>query len=576
MSDIYSVSDSDTPARRVKGVFDQFATRAAPVTASDDPASWGAIPVARSGLKRVTDPAVLAQLNAPASTKVLGDNDPASWGARPVPARKPVTDPKIFEQLNAPPPPPPGFVLDGPASGSIPPPPNGFILERSWPGTPVTTMQKDGWPGTPVSDASFTGDVKNEAAAGLEKIKDGFLHPDPLLPSRVPGILKGASQIVGAPITAAGSAIERQFPALKTAQQQGQILPLESPADVIGTSLGLVGGKKLPAAVETPSVEALKAAARAGYNHPDVQAISFKPQAVVALYNFIRGDLERGVNSGFRAATQPATFNAIKELINPEQSEAIAAGGPIKIADVDAVRKVLGRVSQDFSQPSDAAAAARAIGHIDDFLTNLRQRDLLSGAAPSANRILSEARANWGAAARATEAENATGNAQIQAAATGSGRNVGNATRQKFKSALMDDAKRLGGYTPEEIAQREKVVFGTPLGNTARVVANMAGGGGGIGTTIAGPVLAGMTGDPVGLMSLAIPAVGYAAKKVENASVLRNATKLGEMLRQRSPLFQDALANRPAAQPVSGGQAHVTALAALRSILAREDSASAQ
>jgi hypothetical protein len=78
MSDVYSLNDSNTPARRVKGVFDQFATRAAPVTASDDPASWGAIPVARSGLKRVTDPAVLAQLNAPASTKVLSDNDPAS------------------------------------------------------------------------------------------------------------------------------------------------------------------------------------------------------------------------------------------------------------------------------------------------------------------------------------------------------------------------------------------------------------------------------------------------------------------------------------------------------------------
>jgi hypothetical protein len=269
MSDVYSLNDSNTPARRVKGVFDQFATRAAPVTASDDPALWGAIPVARSGLKRVTDPAVLAQLNAPASTKVLSDNDPASWGARPVPARKPVTDPKILAQLNATPtspagmfddlipPPPPGFVRDAATKGNIPPPPNGFVLDRSWPGTPVTTVQKDGWPGTPVSDASFTGDMKNEAAAGVAKIKDSVLNPG-VMPTSVPGILKGASQIAGAPITAAGSAIERQFPALKTAQHQGQILPLESPADVIGTSLGLVGGKKLPAAVETPTVDALK------------------------------------------------------------------------------------------------------------------------------------------------------------------------------------------------------------------------------------------------------------------------------------------------------------------------------
>jgi hypothetical protein len=125
-----------------------------------------------------------------------------------------------------------------------------------------------------------------------------------------------------------------------------------------------------------------------------------------------------------------------------------------------------------------------------------------------------------------------------------------------------------------EIAQREKVVFGTPVGNTARVVSKMAGGGGGIGTTIAGPAVTAMTGEPLGLASLAIPAIGYAAKKLENASVLRNATKLGEMLRQRSPLYQDMLANRPPPQPVPDWQAHATALEALRTILAREDSAS--
>jgi hypothetical protein len=272
VSDIYSLSHSDTPARRVRGGFDQFATKAAPVAVSDDPASWGAVPVATAGLKGVTDPALLARLNAPASATALGNNDPASWGARPVPALKPVTDPKILAQLNAPPP-PAGFIMDAaPASRTIPPPPNGFVMDaqpNSWPGTPVAS---DSWPGTPVNAASFTGDVKNEAAAGLEKIKDSVLHPG-VMPTSIPGIVKGASQIVGAPITAAGSAIERQFPVLKTAQQQGQILPLESPADVIGTSLGLVGGKKLPAAVETPTVDALKAAARAGYNHPDVEAV---------------------------------------------------------------------------------------------------------------------------------------------------------------------------------------------------------------------------------------------------------------------------------------------------------------
>jgi hypothetical protein len=322
------------------------------------------------------------------------------------------------------------------------------------------------------------------------------------------------------------------------------------------------------AAVETPTVDALKTAARAGYNDPAIDAVAFRPQAVANLHSAIKSDLERGPNSGFRELNQPATFNAIKELLNPNQSGTIAAGGPIGIADVDAVRKTLGRISQDYSRPSDGAAAARATAHIDNFLTNLKQPDLLSGDADAANTILQKARGNWGAAARATEAQNATGNAEIQAASTGSGRNIGNATRQKFKSALMDDAKRLGGYSPEEIAQREKVVFGSPVGNTARAVANMTGGGGGIGATIAGPIFAATSGDPIGLSSLAIPAVGYAAKKIENASVVRNASKLDDMLRQRSPLFQDALANRPPPAAISPLQANAERIATLRALLA--------
>ena len=88
----------------------------------------------------------------------------------------------------------------------------------------------------------FVSDMGNSASSGWEKIKGAVTQPG-VAPTSVPKILGGASEILGAPISAAGAAIERQFPSLKKAQQQGQILPLESAADVIGTATGLVGGK---------------------------------------------------------------------------------------------------------------------------------------------------------------------------------------------------------------------------------------------------------------------------------------------------------------------------------------------
>ena len=84
----------------------------------------------------------------------------------------------------------------------------------------------------------FTETAKEEVGKGAEKIKKAVTEPG-IMPTAVPQLLSGFMEIIGAPITAAGAKIEEQFPSLKKAQQQGQILPLESPADVMSTALGL-------------------------------------------------------------------------------------------------------------------------------------------------------------------------------------------------------------------------------------------------------------------------------------------------------------------------------------------------
>lgn len=123
-----------------------------------------------------------------------------------------------------------------------------FKAEKPWEQFKTAPAQT-----APTEQPSFTGDVAKAAGAGWEKIKEGATQPGMF---RIPKMISGASEIIGSPISAAGSAIERQFPALKKAQQQGQYLPLESPGEVIGTGIGLIGGRAGVAAPAAPASEA--------------------------------------------------------------------------------------------------------------------------------------------------------------------------------------------------------------------------------------------------------------------------------------------------------------------------------
>ena len=299
-----------------------------------------------------------------------------------------------------------------------------------------------------------------------------------------------------------------------------------------------------------PTVDALKDAARANYQHPDVLAVKIKPQAVVDLRDSIKADLEGGQNSGFRKLNEPKTFAAVDELINPNQSSAIAAGGPITINDIDSVRKVLGRISKEKTATgeatSEAAASQRAISHINDFLPNLKQPDLIAGDAAAASQQLNEARGNWAAAKRAQDAETKLGNADIQASSTYAGGNINNATRQAFRPMLKNDAAKAVGYNPEELDALNSLVRGSTLGNVARGIGKLSPSGGlGGHLNLAAAYATGGSSIPASLIALA-------SKKLGEYSTKSNADALIDLLKSRSPLHQQAVQQQ---QLLMSGQA---------------------
>jgi hypothetical protein len=279
-----------------------------------------------------------------------------------------------------------------------------------------------------------------------------------------------------------------------------------------------------PAKMAAPSVDQLKAAARAGYNSPEVAAIEIHPQSVGNLAAKIEDDL---INKGFRPRNTPGTFDEVRNLTPPQGVNSV------KVADIDSARKALGVMAKEVDAvgkpTAEAAAASRAIGHINDYLPNLRPIDVIAGDAPAAAAILKDAGENWGAAKRAESVDVRLTRADRQAAKSGSGSNIENAMRQKI-AGMLDVPSRSVGYSPEELAKMEEIVRGTATRNVLRKVGKL-GVDGGLSLLLHAGAIA-----PSGGLSLPVAAGGTIARKLGEAITARSGRDLSEMVRNRSPL----------------------------------------
>jgi hypothetical protein len=281
-------------------------------------------------------------------------------------------------------------------------------------------------------------------------------------------------------------------------------------------------GARLAAAPtpKVPTVEELRAAADANYKTARGLGVELHPTSVANQADAVLTDLQ---GAGYRDYLTPKTFRALEELKNP-------VGTNATVADVEGVRRALNKAAAD---PAESAAARKAISAIDDYMASLTPADAavnphLVGDVADA---LKEARGNYAAAMRAEEIAAAVKKAERQAGSAGSGTNIDNAMRQRIKT-MLNNPKKLRGFSPEEVEQMEQIVRGTFTGNAARLLGKLAPSGvvsgalsGGAGLAAAGPVGA-----------VALPTIGYAAKKAADILTARQIRQLSEAVRRRSPL----------------------------------------
>lgn len=301
-----------------------------------------------------------------------------------------------------------------------------------------------------------------------------------------------------------------------------------------------VGAIMKRARVDAPSAEALYNAADSAFNRLRNSGVDYASSAVRDWAQAMKNELDQ---NGFDATVAPNTHNTLDKLSSPP------AGSVAGIANLHSARKTFGHVARNFNNPTDQAAASHSINGLDSFIENADPASVVAGAPAAAADALKEANGNYAAAKRSDRLTGIERTADLRAAAANSGRNIGNATRQRVASLLTNN-KQASGFTPEEVAALEGVVKGSPIANATRYLGNLLGGGGGLGQMLsaaAGAMAGGHFGgiEGAGLGSVLPTAAGAASKAASNALTEGALRAVDEMTRQRSPLYDQMAANAP-------------------------------
>jgi hypothetical protein len=312
-----------------------------------------------------------------------------------------------------------------------------------------------------------------------------------------------------------------------------------SPVSPASRGAGVMGMMKQPE-VEAPSADALRAAASAGYDKARNLGVDYSSQSVADLAGGLRASLEK---DGILDKLAPKSFGILDTLAKPPEGSVAGLQG------IEAARRAFGNAARDFNNPTEQLAAKRIIEGLDDFISKADPASVVAGPASEAAGILQNARGNYAAAKRSDLLTGREELADLRSVAANSGRNYDNSMRNRLVDVLAKP--KLGaGFNDAEQAAIEQVIRGDPLRNSTRDIANLLGGGGGMGNfltagagSVAGAAIGGPVGAGVGFVAGAAP--GVAAKGVQNALAKRAFNALEEGVRKRSPLYEELLRNTP-------------------------------
>jgi hypothetical protein len=239
-------------------------------------------------------------------------------------------------------------------------------------------------------------------------------------------------------------------------------------------------------------------------------------------------------------------FRKIDRLDNLSASPVGLPPVAVDMNEIENVRKQLSKLRMS-PDASTREAAKRAQEVLTKNQMGLTAADTLSGDAPLYSKTMQDAVGNYGAGKRSAVVTGKQDLAALNAGTAGSGANDDNALRQAMKQLArpinntnVPAGKRLG-FNDAEIESARLAAMGTPVGNTARYVGKLAPTG-----SVSGVLSAGAGYGAAGPMgAVALPAVGYLAKKIGDMSTKSAVKSLDFLVRSRSPLAAQVAAQLP-------------------------------
>lgn len=274
--------------------------------------------------------------------------------------------------------------------------------------------------------------------------------------------------------------------------------------------------------------------------------VVYRSDAIAQWAANLKAQLERD----FHPSLASKSYDLLDSLITGAKP-----GTVMEMRGLTAARENFQAVAQTFNKDAarDQAVASRIIKALDDFVARPPNGSVLAGPAVGAGKTYAKGRANYAAGKRSQGINAREASAELQAAVANAGRGSGNRLRAAAKWYVDPlHPERLSGFNALEKQLLEQVAEGTATRNTARYVGNLLGGGGGLGGLVTGAISGGAVGSAAGSPGVGAaagvlgPAVGFAARSLDNKLTSAALRKADEAVRSRSPLYTHRAANAPA------------------------------
>lgn len=288
-----------------------------------------------------------------------------------------------------------------------------------------------------------------------------------------------------------------------------------------GGTMGAVGARMAKGAANKtiPTTEVLKNQSNAAYKAADQAGVVLEPKSFT---NAVDDIAAMAKQSGLDPTLHPRATGALARLD-------AAKGSQPTLSEVDTLRQIVGDAAGSPDR-GERRLASKMIEKLDDYISNLKPTDVVSGDALKGASALNKARDLWSRKSRAELIENAVMKAERRAASTGSGGNADNAIRQNIRAIL--DGPKSRGFSKEERDIMEKIVRGGSVQNLARLVGKLSPSGNGLmaamglGATVANPAMA------------VVPAMGMGAKMMADRATGANVAQLSRIIRSGGQLPQ--------------------------------------